>query len=221
MIEPQGVFALAASTTHDADKMSPRIVPGLLNAALRGGALPRELLTLALRRVRADRDYPFTRPRAVLIRMALNDLLSAQEEPEVPPELDPNDRRQGYLYGRLFATLESIQHAALGKTNATITDRFYGTASSAPRSVFPTLLRGAQAHLQKLRKTNGGAHHRLQLVLEALMAGIDAFDRTLNMEQQGLFALGYYHQRGEFSRQIAEARAEKARQSEASSESDD
>lgn len=70
--------------------------------------------------------------------------------------LDPANRDQAYLCGRLLAVLEATQRAALGDVNATIVDRYFGTASSAPASVFGRLLRGAQPHLGKLRRDRPG-----------------------------------------------------------------
>ncbi|MDY6893488.1 MAG: type I-C CRISPR-associated protein Cas8c/Csd1, partial [Chloroflexota bacterium] len=99
--------------------------------------------------------------------------------------------------GRLLAVLESIQEEAAKprKINSTIVDRFYGTASSAPASVFGHLLRGVQAHLGKLRKEKYGSYIALEKRLEEVQSGLSNFPKTLTMEQQGLFALGYYHQR--------------------------
>ena len=70
--------------------------------------------------------------------------------------------------------------------NATIVDRFYGTASTAPQSVFSRLLKGAQAHLSKLVRDNRAAHGALQSRLEDVLSHIDAkdnFPRTMNLEQ--------------------------------------
>ena len=67
-------------------------------------------------------------------------------------ELDLSNHEPAYLCGRLLAVLDAIQSRALNNPNTTIVDRFYGSASSAPASVFGTLLHGAQAHLSKLRK---------------------------------------------------------------------
>ena len=72
--------------------------------------------------------------------------------------LDSSNDDPAYLCGRLFALLEAVQRAAIPGTNTTITDRFFGTASSAPASVFGRLLRGAQAHLNKLRKEKRGTY---------------------------------------------------------------
>jgi CRISPR-associated protein Csd1 len=110
-------------------------------------------------------------------------------------DLDPNQTNPAYLCGRLLAVLESLQRAALPGLNTTLTDRFFGTASSAPASVFARLVRGAQAHLGKLRKTRRGTYEALQRRLEEVLVSLPAFPKTLTLENQGIFALGYYHQR--------------------------
>src|SRR5262249_54319958 len=107
--------------------------------------------------------------------------------------------------GRLLAELEAIQRVAINP-RATLVDRFYGTASSAPASVFGTLLRGAQPHLSVLRKNRPGAYAALQQRLEEIMAGLPTRPRTLALQQQALFALGYSHQRAEDRRAAQEAR---------------
>ena len=88
-----------------------------------------------------------------------------------------------------------MQRAAIPGANTTITDRFFGAASTAPASVFGRLLRGAQAHLSKLRKERRGTYEALERKLEEVQAGLNAFPKILSLEQQGFFSLGYYHQR--------------------------
>jgi hypothetical protein len=117
----------------------------------------------------------------------------SKEDPMV--QLDPDNRDPAYLCGRLLAVLEAVQRAAIPGVEATITDRFFGTASSAPASVFGRLIRGSQAHLGKLRKERRGTYEALQRRLEEIQAGLTTFPKTLTLEQQGLFSLGYYHQR--------------------------
>ncbi len=210
-MRPYGIFPLAASLHLDARKMTPRPVPALIRAALFGDRLPHDLLLKALRRVsigtklqNGSREH-LTRPLAVIIKIATNDLQTGVPLMEA---LNREDHRPAYLCGRLFAVLEEIQRAALGwDINATVADRFYGTASSAPASVFGRLMRGAQAHLQKLRKTNSGAWTNLQREIEAITAPLSSFPRTLTIVEQGQFAIGYYHQRAEGARLRNERRA--------------
>ena len=92
-----------------------------------------------------------------------------------------------------MAVLEEVQRAAIPGVSATVVDRFYGTASTAPVSVFPRLLRGAQPHLAKLQRDNRGAYVAIQRRLEQIMSGLPAnegFLRTLTLAQQGFFSLG-------------------------------
>ncbi len=110
-------------------------------------------------------------------------------------ELNMENDEPAYLCGRLLATLEAVQRVALPGINSTITDRYFGSASAAPASVFGRLIRGSQAHLSKLRRDSPGAHYRLQEQLEDVQAGLEAFPKTLSLEQQALFGLGYYHQK--------------------------
>jgi CRISPR-associated protein Csd1 len=133
-----------------------------------------------------------TRERAALIKMAL---LAQGEEVSAMVKLDPDHPDAAYHCGRLLAMLDAIQQRAIGNPNATIIDKFYGTASSAPAAVFGTLLHGVQPHLAKLRKNQPGMHNIFQEDLEEIMGRIPSFPVTLTLPRQGLFALGFYHQR--------------------------
>src|SRR5690606_10720374 len=91
---------------------------------------------------------------------------------------------------------ENIQRAALGaQINATIRDRYYGAASTTPASIFPVLLRNAQNHLGKLRKEMTGLAVNLEKEIGQIVDLLGpTFPRSLLIEAQGRFAIGYYHQ---------------------------
>ena len=110
-------------------------------------------------------------------------------------ELDLSNRTPAYLCGRLLAEVEAAQRAAILGAKATVVDRFYGAASTAPASVFGNLLRGTQAHLGKLKRDRPGAYAGIQRRMEQIMSGLERFPRTLSMNEQAMFVLGYYHQR--------------------------
>ena len=106
--------------------------------------------------------------------------------------LDPEFPKPAYQLGRLFAVLEAAQRAALGRVNATIADRYYGSASATPARVFGPLLRGARSHISTARKLN---KFWIQPRIEEIMARLPPeLPRTLRLEEQGLFAIGYYHE---------------------------
>ena len=112
--------------------------------------------------------------------------------------LDPTRPEGAYHLGRLLAVLDKCQQDALGSVNATLVDRYYGAASSTPAAIFPTLLRNNRHHLAKLRKEKAGWAITQERLIQEVMDGLNAFPRTLNLESQGLFALGFHHQRQAF-----------------------
>lgn len=196
---PLSVYALAASLYRDASKeMLPAVPTTLVSVALSGGRLPDDLLARLVRRNRVERDVTY--PRAALIKLVLTtqskDAMTEMQTLNSNPQLEEDDR-SAYHCGRLLAHLESVQRAAIGKVNASLTDRYYGAASSAPANAFAPLMRGARAHLSKLRKTAPGTCNALEERLEEITAHLQDFPKTLTMHSQGLFALGYYHQRAE------------------------
>lgn len=131
--------------------------------------------------------------------------------------LDKDNTNIGYRLGRLFAVLEKIQQEANPGINATIRDRFYASASSTPAAVFGNLMRLKNHHLSKL-ESSGRVTWFERLLGEIIYQaedkpGIANFPAHLSLEDQGTFAIGYYHQRQEFftkkNANAAEAGADK------------
>ncbi|WLA12758.1 type I-C CRISPR-associated protein Cas8c/Csd1 [Xanthomonas translucens] len=184
-----------------AEDVSPLLAGELTRAILTGTRYPRSLLGAIVMRFRADGQVNPLRValcRAVLAREARLDtqqgLSSTKGEP--PVSLDTANTDPGYLLGRLFSSLENLQRAALGsQINATIRDRYYGAASATPASIFPVLLRSAQNHFGKLRKDKAGLAMNLEKEIGQIIDALpSSFPRTLPIEEQGRFAIGYYHQ---------------------------
>lgn len=194
-----GIRDLAAGTVPvrrgrtDWDSLSKVTPRRLLRSALTGTPASFGLLAEAVARTRAEQQV--SRRHAALIKLVL-----LSQDPGTPKEgymvaLEHDHPEVAYHCGRMLAALEKVQRRAMPGVNATIIDRFYGTASSAPASVFGRLTRGAQPHLSKLERDSRGAYISLQREMEDIAAQIPSFPRTLTLEDQGLFALGYYHQR--------------------------
>ncbi len=203
---PLGLYALAVATVMKASDLPVTTPRALLRAAITGAPVPYGILHQAVQRCRAERLV--TRPRAALIKLALLSNAPPSKEDEMV-RLDPEHPSPAYQCGRLLAVLEAAQRAAITGINATVVDRFYGTASTTPASVFPRLLRGAQPHLAKLERDRRGTYIALQQRLEEILGRVGRFPSTLTLQEQGLFALGYYHQRAydhEQAREAAERR---------------
>ncbi|HWH61333.1 MAG TPA: type I-C CRISPR-associated protein Cas8c/Csd1 [Terriglobales bacterium] len=178
------------------------ILRALIRLAVAGGALPILPLCRAIQRSKIEKGV--TRLRAALIKMVILSNASSLEEEQMVG-LDPNNNQPGYVCGRLLAVLQKIQWLALGNVNASILDRFFPSASVSPRMVFPRLLRLSQAHLRKVHEQRPAAYFALQHTLEQLTQELHEFPSVLSMLEQGLFALGYYHQRA-FHRSCARGR---------------
>jgi len=108
--------------------------------------------------------------------------------------LDPENTNIGYRLGRLFAVLEKIQTEANPGLNATIRDRFFGAASSTPVTVFANLMRLSNHHLSKLEKEKHGLFITRKQMIGEIICPVKDFPPHLALEDQGRFAIGYYHQ---------------------------
>lgn len=188
---------LAGATVRDPMKDTPdaTVVDGLAGLALGGRPLSDDVLFQVVRRLRADGRI--TRERMALVKMVLgSNPPQSQEEVERMTRINMDHPNPAYHCGRLLSLLNDIQYQALGDVNATVVDKYYGGASATPGAVFGLLIKNANHHLAKMRSdaTKERAARAMQLRLRELMASIPDFPGTLNLRDQGLFALGYYHQ---------------------------
>jgi CRISPR-associated protein Csd1 len=184
----------------EAKNIPPNLAGEVMRAILSGSRYPRALLIQTLLRIRADQgdnkvhELRVALLKAVIVRELRKDDPTTKEDHLV--SLDLEDRNPGYRLGRLFAVMEAAQAQAISGVNASIRDRFYGSASATPAHVFPLLLRGVQDHLSKIRKSKPGLAVKYEKAMADVVGGLDAdLPATLDMKSQGLFAIGYYHQR--------------------------
>lgn len=114
---------------------------------------------------------------------------------QMEPGLNPRHPSSAYQSGRLMAVLALLQNRALGDVGAGVVQRYYAAASTTPALVLGRLVRGAQYHLNKLEK--GPAVWFEKLLGEILNRFQSSLPATLTLEEQSLFALGYYQQRAD------------------------
>lgn len=174
------------------------VLPALMEAILNGGRYPQMLYGGVLRRIIATRDVTYARACVIAGYLRRNFGMK-----EVPVSLDRERTDPAYRLGRLFAALAKAQSDALGgNLNATVRDRFYGSASATPRTVFPRLLRTYQHHLAKL---DG---NYIDKIVQEILEPLNGFPAHLNLAEQGLFALGFYHQTQDFYRRKSDRAAD-------------
>ena len=183
------LWLILAQTARESKEIQPLLGGALLRAVLTDGRYPESLLSAIIRRIRAEREI--RHPKAATIKAILN----KNYHKEISVMLDIERAEPSYHMGRLFASLERAQEDALPGLNATIKDRYFGAASSTPSSVFPRLIRMSQHHVRKL---DGGKKVVAEKRLQEIMGRLDDFPPHLGLADQGLFAIGYYHQRQDF-----------------------
>ncbi len=179
---------LESATLYKTENIPPQLEGAYVQAVMTGAPYPRTLLARIIGRIRADRNINFVRAYALKGYFKRNAKYNKTLQ-EVTVSLDKDNRNPAYLLGRLFAVLEKAQTDVI-QANATIKDRFYGAASATPARVFPLLIRLSQHHIAK---SDYGRFRDIEI--QEITEHMDNFPKTLTLEEQGMFALGYYHQK--------------------------
>ncbi len=200
---PPEIWRLLVKTTAVQEKFEnvpPLLAGELVRAILSGEPYPRTWFMAAIMRLRAG-DDPSSGWHAAAIKACINrrnrigrDPTRGPFEEDLPVALTEDHQSQAYQLGRLFAVIEAAQYAALGHVNATVANRYYGAASSTPARVFPSLLRNVRNHVSdaKRRGSGGWIEKKLDGIISHLSPDLPT---TLTLEDQGRFAVGYYHER--------------------------
>jgi CRISPR-associated protein Csd1 len=180
--------------SYDKDDTSlARVATYLWNAALKNTLPPVWMLTRVLQRSRLD---GVTADRAALIKLILNRHKKGGDF-VITEKIEHSDRPVAYICGQIFAKLEGIQYAALGNVNAGIRERYFTYAMISPASAFGRLFNLNSKHFTKLKNEKPGLAITLDKELQELCKDVDirSFPPTFSLEQQGQFAIGYFHQR--------------------------
>jgi CRISPR-associated protein Csd1 len=189
-------------------KISPLLTGALFTSMLTNSPYPAALYNAIMIRVRADMDdednqtQKISYVRVAVIKAYLKRKHRHQSQKSIQEalvmSLNEKSTYPAYVLGRLFAVLESaqIEAAKPEKLNSTIKDRFFGSACASPATVFPILLRLSQHHISKIDKY--GNDRRIQTILNLLDFEKNPIPSHLTLDDQGVFVLGYYHQRADF-----------------------
>jgi CRISPR-associated protein Csd1 len=181
------------SLAREPKELSPTLEAPLYRAAVRNEPIPLQVRNLALARFKIDvldSDKPFNHARMGLLKASL--VRKKQGDPHMLPYLNEDHPDPAYHCGRLMAMLAAVQYRALGDVGASVIQRYYAAASTTPALVLGRLTRTSQFHLDKLDR--GLARWFEKRIAETWGRIRDAVPQTLDLEEQSLFALGYYQQ---------------------------
>ena len=200
-------FAILRSTMPPGKKIvtiPPYLIQSMVQSIMEGTPYPLSLQQAMVERV--NKEGKVYELRVATLKACVNRKIRTYHYniKELTMALDKTNTNIAYVSGRLLAVLDQIQRAALGKVNATVVDRFYGSAATRPSSVMSRLIGLTQHHLSKLRKEKPGLAISFDQELEEIVNLIDvsgrstAFPAVFTLDEQSLFAVGYYHQKQDF-----------------------
>ena len=189
----------SVSSPSKSSTFATNLVQSIVESVLNGPPYPMTLQQACINRITQERTV--TELRAAILKGCINRKARIYNNiTTLDMALDKQNDNIAYLAGRLFAVLEQIQQASLGKgVNATIRDRFYASASTRPNMVMGRLIALSNHHLSKLRKEKPGLAVTFEKLLGEIFSLIPAevptFPATFSLDEQSLFAVGYYHQK--------------------------
>lgn len=193
-----GIKSMLAAVTLNGkqSEATPNLPEAVVKSIFQGTPYPFTLFSACIRRIRAESGSKdaIRIARIAIIKAYLNRTNSNNKKIEIM--LDKSNTNQGYLCGRLFAVLDKIQVDANG--GSSIRERYMNAASATPASVFATILNLSSHHMEKL--SNQRKKIFLEKMKQEIMDKIPAtgFPAHLDLQDQGRFFIGYYHQRQEF-----------------------
>lgn len=176
---------------------TPNLADSVVKSIFEGLPYPQTLFASCIRRIRAESGEKDKNAvhitRAAIIKAYLNRISNNQR---IQIMLDKDNTNQGYLCGRLFAVLDKIQEEA--NNQHSIRERYMNSASSTPAAVFSTILNLSNHHVENLK--NEGRKICFEKLKQEIISKIDAdgFKAQLDLQDQGRFFIGYYHQRQDF-----------------------
>jgi CRISPR-associated protein Csd1 len=184
------LLGVCAALVRELKDLPPPTAATVWRLALRQLPIPQALMAQALARLRVGlvKDEPVRTARMGLIKA----YFVRRGDKQMTAYLNPDHPEPAYHCGRLLAVLASLQRAALGDVGAGVVQRYYAAASQTPGLILGRLASNARNHLGKLKP--GLAWLFEERIADVMSRLGDRAPRILDLEGQGLFALGYYQQ---------------------------
>ena len=198
-------MAVMGSTVRDLDNLSAPFIARMWRTAVRNETIPEYALAQVLHRFKVDivEDTPVNHAGMGLMKAYHIRKERKKGGETMEPYLNEEHPHAAYHCGRLMAVLAALQRAALGDVGAGVVQRYFSAASSTPALVLGRLTRNSQAHLNKL---TGGLSYWYEEKIAAIWGRIkDSLPKTLTLEEQSLFALGYYQQMADMRKKTSDS----------------
>lgn len=186
----------ANKKTRDKKVPSP-IVSSVFRSILEDIQYPVGLFDNVMLRIKAEHEITWR--KAAIIKAYLIRCNNKEFKEVLTMELNESSENMPYVLGRTFAVLEMIQRDANPNIQSTIRDNYFTSACATPATIFPILFRLSQHHLRKIPE-HGTKRARGREKYDKIIADLQSrihttYPSRLNLQEQGVFYLGYYHQR--------------------------
>lgn len=196
----------------------PLLAGSVMRSILQGFPYPQGLLDSVMIRIHAEKEINYYKASIIKACLLRKDNIREEHGEVLTLTLNETSKDKAYVLGRLFAVLEKAQEEANPGINTTIKDRYFNSASATPSLVFPTLLKLSMNHIKKA-KFGYTSDNRIRDIMALIQMpddnhnaegsgvssiGESPFPKTLSLEDQGVFILGYYHQKNALYRKQEE-----------------
>lgn len=172
------------------DEPSPSLSNDLLRSVLTGAPYPAALVNGVLARLRAGDDVNGIKAAILKAYLVRN------RKEIVPVTCNPDHPSPAYQIGRLLASVEAVQLAAMPDIGVTTRERYWRMLSARPAVAIPGMMGGLTHHLAALRRA-GKAPLAIFLdrKVQEVTDRIGDVPATMSIADQSLLALGYYQER--------------------------
>ena len=174
---------------------SPLLSGSVMRSILMGLPYPAALYNAVMARIKAEKDISYY--KASIIKACISRNNKNKYKEVLTMSLNEKANQKEYVLGRLFAVLEKAQLDANPGIKSTIKDRYFTSACATPATIFPTLLRLSNHHISKA-EYGYAIDNQIKGIMEILNVEDNPFPKNFSLEQQGIFILGYYHQKNSF-----------------------
>lgn len=188
------VLSETVSSKATKKEVLPALGGAVFRAMIEGRPYPEILYYNIMLRIRCEKEINYYKAAIIKAYLLRKNSLSLEQREVLTMSLNENSGDKAYVLGRMFAVLEKAQLDAIKGIKSTIKDRYFASACASPASVFPTLLKLANHHIAK---ADYGYKNDKNLadVMEKLNIDDNPFPKRLSLIEQGVFMLGYYHQK--------------------------
>lgn len=193
-LSPYWLLRETVSPASKNQSASPLLEGAMMRSIITGQPYPAMLAQSVLIRIRAEHDINWKKVGILKAWLLNHGQIDNVDQEVLQVSLNKETNNKPYVLGRLFAVLEKAQEEANPGINATIKDRYFSSACSAPATVFPVLLKLSDHHTSKA-EYGRNLINQISELMDKLNVEDNPFPSHLPLEDQITMILGYYHER--------------------------